>query len=82
MLLFKTLWGWIASLKLHEVFWVLPLGCVIYGNFVDLLDWPLREYGDFYSDFAKGTTGVRPLQSFDIAVRHAESFAAMKDAIA
>tara|TARA_B000000565_G_scaffold202949_1_gene156513 strand:+ start:340 stop:468 length:129 start_codon:yes stop_codon:yes gene_type:complete len=37
---------------------------------------------DFYSDFAKGTTGVRPLQSFDIAVRHAESFAAMKDAIA
>ena len=37
---------------------------------------------DFYSDFAKGTTGVRPLQSFDIAVRQPESFAAMKDLIA
>ena len=46
LLFFKTLWGWIASLKLHEVFWVLPLGCVIYGNSADLLDWPLREYGD------------------------------------
>ena len=34
------------------------------------------------TDFAKGTTGVRALQSIDIAVRHAESFAAMKDAIA
>ena len=37
---------------------------------------------DFYSDFAKGTTGVRALQTIDIAVRHAESFAAMQDAIA
>ena len=31
---------------------------------------------------AKGTVGVRALQSIDIAVRHAESFAAMQDAIA
>ena len=35
-----------------------------------------------YADFAEGTTGVRVLQSIDIAVRHAESFAAMQDAIA
>jgi len=37
---------------------------------------------DPYTDFAKGTTGVRALQSIDIAVRHAESFAAMPDASA
>ena len=37
---------------------------------------------DPYTDFAKGTVGVRALQSIDIAVRHAESFAAMTDAIA
>ena len=35
-----------------------------------------------YTDFPKGTVGVRALQSIDIAVRHAESFAAMQDAIA
>ena len=35
-----------------------------------------------YADFAKGTTGIRALQSIDIAVRHPESFAAMQDAIA
>ena len=29
-----------------------------------------------------GSVGVRALQSIDIAVRHAESFAAMQDAIA
>ena len=37
---------------------------------------------DLYTDFAKGTTGVRVLQSIDISVRHAESFAAMQGAIA
>ena len=37
---------------------------------------------DPYADFAKGTVGLRALQSIDIAVRHAESFAAMTDAIA
>ena len=37
---------------------------------------------DPYTHFAKGTTGVRALQTIDIAVRHAESFAAMQDAIA
>ena len=61
------------------------LSAVIYGNFNDLL---IGLYGtteilvDPYTDFAKGTTGVRVLQSIDIAVRHAESFAAMQDAIA
>ena len=61
------------------------LSAVIYGNFADLL---IGLYGtleilvDPYTDFAKGTTGIRALQSIDIAVRHAESFAAMKDAIA
>ena len=34
------------------------------------------------ADFAKGTTGIRALQSIDIAVRHPKSFAAMEDAIA
>ena len=37
---------------------------------------------DPYTDFAKGTTAVRAIQSLDIAVAHPESFAAMKDAIA
>ena len=61
------------------------LSAVIYGNFADLL---IGLYGtleilvDPYTDFAKGTTGVRALQTIDIAVRHAESFAAMQDAIA
>ena len=35
---------------------------------------------DPYSDFSKGTTAVRAIQSIDINVAHAESFAAMKDA--
>ena len=61
------------------------LSAVIYGNFADLL---IGLYGtleilvDPYTDFAKGTTGIRALQSIDIAVRHPESFAAMQDAIA
>lgn len=61
------------------------LSAFIYGNFPDLL---IGLYGtleilvDPYADFAKGTVGDRALQSIDIAVRHAESFAAMQDAIA
>ena len=61
------------------------LSAVVYGNFADLLIgmWGTLEIlVDPYTDFAKGTVGVRALQSIDIAVRHAESFAAMKDAIA
>ena len=61
------------------------LSALIYGNFADLL---IGMFGqleilvDPYTDFAKGTTGVRALQTIDIAVRHAESFAAMQGAIA
>ena len=57
------------------------LSAVIYGNFADLL---IGLYGtlevlvDPYTDFAKGTTGIRALQAIDIAVRHPESFAAMQ----
>ena len=61
------------------------LSALIYRNFSDLL---IGMFGqleilvDPYTDFAKGTVGVRALQSIDIAVCHAESFAAMQDAIA
>ena len=61
------------------------LSAILYGNFNDLLIgmWGnLEILVDPYTDFSKGTTGIRALQSIDIAVRHAESFAAMKDAIA
>lgn len=61
------------------------LSAIIYGNFSDLL---IGMFGqleilvDPFTDFARGTVGVRALQSIDIAVRHPESFAAMTDAIA
>ena len=61
------------------------LSAVVYGNFSDCL---IGLFGTLeilvnpYTDFAKGTTGIRALQSIDIAVRHAKSFAAMQDAIA
>ncbi|WP_115081092.1 phage major capsid protein [Synechococcus sp. N32] len=61
------------------------LSTVIYGNFNDLMiaQWgALEVLVDPYSDFATGTVGVRALQSIDIGVRHAESFAAMTDAVA
>ena len=61
------------------------LSAVIYGNFADLLIGlyaTLEILIDPYTDFSNGTTGVRAQQTIDIAVRHAESFAAMKDAIA
>ena len=61
------------------------LSAVIYGNFSDLLIGlfgTLEILVDPYTDFTKGTTGVRVLQSIDIAVRHAESFAAMQATIA
>jgi hypothetical protein len=47
------------------------LSAVIYGNFSDLLIGlfgTLEILVDPYTDFAKGTTGVRVLQSIDIAV--------------
>ena len=61
------------------------LSAVIYGQFRDLLMGTfgsLEVVADPFTDFAKGTVGVRALQAIDIAVRHPESFAAMTDAIA
>ena len=61
------------------------MSAILYGNFRDLYVgmWGTLEIlVDPYTDFAKGTTGVRAIQSIDISVAHAESFAAMKDAIA
>ena len=61
------------------------LSAIIYGNFADLLIgmWGnLEILVDPFTDFAKGTTGIRALQSVDVAVRHPESFAKMVDAIA
>ena len=37
---------------------------------------------DPYTDFAKGTTGLRAIASLDCGVAHAESFAAIKDVTA
>ena len=61
------------------------LSAAIYGRFSDLLigQWSGIEIEtDIYSDFAKGTVGVRALATIDIAVRHGESFSLVKDAIA
>ena len=61
------------------------LSAVIYGRFSDLLigQWSGIEIEtDIYSDFAKGSVGVRALATIDIAVRHGESFSLVKDAIA
>ncbi len=37
---------------------------------------------DPYTDFAKGTTGLRALASLDCGVGHVGSFAAIKDIVA
>ena len=57
------------------------LSAVVYGNFSVLLIGlfgTLEIVVDAYTDFAKGTTGIRALQSIDIAVRHIETFTAMQ----
>lgn len=57
---------------------------IIFGNFNDLL---IGEWGaldlmvDPYTGATAGTVRVVALQDVDIAVRHVESFAAMKDAL-
>ena len=57
---------------------------IFYGNWNDLL---IGQWGgldvlvDPYTGGAAGTVRVRVLQDVDIAVRHAESFAAMLDAL-
>ena len=59
------------------------LSAIIFGNWNDLI---IGEWGaldilvDPYTGGAAGTVRVRVLQDVDIAVRHAESFAAIKDA--
>ena len=61
------------------------LSAAIYGRFSDLLigQWSgIELMTDPYSDFAKGSVGVRALSTIDIAVRHPESFSLVKDAIA
>ena len=61
------------------------LSAVIYGNSADLLIGMFAQLEilvDPYTDFAKGTVGVRALQSINIAVRHPESLAPLQDAIA
>lgn len=57
---------------------------IVFGNFADLI---LGMWGglditvDPYSNSTSGTVRVVALQDVDLAVRHAESFAAMKDAL-
>ena len=61
------------------------LSAAIYGRWSDLLigQWSgIELMTDPYSDFAKGSVGVRALSTIDIAVRHGESFSLVKDAIA
>lgn len=58
---------------------------IIFGNFADLVVgmWGgLDLLADIYTGSAAGTVRIRALQDVDVAVRHAESFAAMKDALA
>lgn len=60
------------------------LSAVIFGNFADLLIgmWgTLDLMVDPYSNSTSGTVRVVALQDVDVAVRHAESFATMVDAI-
>lgn len=57
---------------------------VLFGNFADLI---IGQWGaldlmvDPYTNSTSGTVRVVALQDVDVAVRHAESFAAMKDAL-
>lgn len=58
---------------------------IIFGNFADLVVgmWGgLDLLADIYTGSAAGTVRIRALQDLDVAVRHPESFAAMKDALA
>jgi HK97 family phage major capsid protein/HK97 family phage prohead protease len=57
---------------------------IIFGNWADLI---IGQWGtldlmvDPYSNSTSGTVRVVALQDVDIAIRHAESFSAMKDAL-
>jgi HK97 family phage major capsid protein len=55
-----------------------PANTMIFGNFSELLvgDWgAVAVASDPYTDFSKGTTGIRAFYPVDMAVRHAVSFA-------
>ena len=61
------------------------LSAIIYGRFSDVIvgTWSGVEIDiDPYTDFAKGSVGVRALTSIDVGVRHGESFGLVKDAVA
>lgn len=60
------------------------LSAMIYGNWRDVLigEWgALDILADPYSNSSKGRVKVTVFQSVDVAVRHAQSFSAMQDAI-
>jgi HK97 family phage major capsid protein/HK97 family phage prohead protease len=61
------------------------LSAIIFGNFSDLLigEWGALEVlpNPYGSGFNSGAIDIRVMQTIDIAVRHAESFAAIVDAI-
>ena len=61
------------------------LSAVIFGNFADLLigQWSVLDIMvDPYTFSSTGTVRIVALQDVDLAVRHAQSFAAITDAIA
>jgi HK97 family phage major capsid protein len=61
------------------------LSAILYGRFSDVLigQWSGVEIEiDPFTDFAKGTIGIRALATIDVGVRHGESFGLIKDAIA
>lgn len=61
---------------------VLVLSAIIFGNWADLLigEWSGTDIlVDPYTNSTSGTVRIVALQDVDIAVRHAESFSAMKE---
>lgn len=73
-----------AALTKGSASGVIPVSAVFFGNWSDLL---IGEWGavdllvDPYTGSSAGTTRVRIFMDTDIAVRHAQSFAAMLDAL-
>ncbi len=65
------------------------MGVLAYRNTnIEIIDYDSNIWGsleilvDPYTDFAKGITGIRALQSVDVNLAYLESFAAMQDVIA
>lgn len=57
---------------------------IIFGNFADLMigEWGILDlFPDPYTSGDNGAVIMRAFQSVDVAVRHAESFSAMQDAL-